>query len=148
MASAVAVAIVVRRPAPAPVELAGAKLRAADIAQAPDAEGEVLVFAGPHGEIVKIEAEHLQVSSDGQVYQCWFVGPGDKPDAQVRIAIGTFRTNDGTINIQFPSAVDRAKYPTFAITLEPDDGDPRQNGPMIVDAVPVPDGPNTTGTTR
>jgi len=146
VAAAATVTIVVRRPAATRVELAGAKLKPTAGALAPDAEGEVVVFPARNGEIIKVDAEHLPVPTNGQIYQCWLVGPGDTPDAQVRVAIGTFRTADGTILIEFPSAVDRTNYPTFAITLEPDDGDPRQNGPMIVEATPVPDEPSASST--
>jgi hypothetical protein len=143
VAAAVAVGAVVfslRSSTPqAPVELAGATLRAASSAIAPRAEGHVEIFATATGERLTLEAEELPPTAPGQYYQVWFVALRDSRSVQRRVAIGAFRTSDGTVKAELSYSVDRTTYPTFAITLEPDDGDPRQNGQTIVKAVPVPE---------
>jgi anti-sigma-K factor RskA len=144
---AAAVIIIANRPvAPGPVELAGGKFRVVDTALAPTGEGEAEVFQSDRGELLKIEAEGLPVPTKSQICQVWVVGAADTADAQVRIPVGTFTTTDGTVKVEFPIAVDRTRYPRVEITLEPDDGDPRQNGPTIVQADPVPPQPSTATT--
>jgi Anti-sigma-K factor rskA len=144
---AAAVIIIASRPvAPGPVELAGGKFRVVDAALAPKGEGEAEVFRSDGGELLKIEAEGLPAPTQSQLYQVWVVGAADTPDAQVRIPVGTFTTTDGSVQVELPIAVDRTQYPRVAITLEPDDGDPRQNGPTIVEAEPLPPQPATETT--
>jgi Anti-sigma-K factor rskA len=144
---AAAVIVTANRPvAPGPVELAGGKFRVVDTALAPTGEGEAEVFQSDRGELLKIEAEGLPIPTKSQICQVWVVSPADTAEAQVRIPVGTFTTTDGTVKVEFPIAVDRTRYPRVEITLEPDDGDPRRNGPTIVEADPVPPQPST-GTT-
>jgi Anti-sigma-K factor rskA len=131
--------------APAPVEVAGAKLSAASASIAPRAEGMVEILQTRDGVRAALEAEELRPTTAGQYYQAWFVSPRDTRTAQVRVSVGEFRTATGKILIEFPISVDREKYSTFAITLEPDDGDPRQNGPTIA-AGPVVAEPDTGAT--
>jgi Anti-sigma-K factor rskA len=144
---AAAAIIIVNRPAaPGPVELAGGKFRIVATDLAPHGEGEAEIFRGDHGELLKIDVEGLPIPTTSQILQVWVVGPADTPDAQVRIPVGTFTTADGTVKVEFPIAVDRTRYPKVAITLEPDDGDPRRNGPTLLEAIPLPPQPSTETT--
>jgi hypothetical protein len=98
----------------------------------PAAEGGAEIFRTKNGYEVRLEAEGLAPTTGNRTYELWYVGKGDKRTKPKRVAIGSFRTTDGTIKARWPAAFDAGRFPRVSITLEPrDDGDPGVNGPEV-----------------
>jgi anti-sigma-K factor RskA len=77
------------------------------------------------GRVVELRTDELPILPEGQYYELWFVGPGDRPGSPERISAGTFHPDpEGRSNVRFAAAVDPRRYPELAITREPGDGDP------------------------
>ncbi|MGH9270747.1 MAG: anti-sigma factor, partial [Ilumatobacteraceae bacterium] len=69
----------------------------------------------------------------GDLYEVWFVGPGDAPDTPNRISAGTFHPDpDGRSQVTFAAAVDPALFPIVEITAEPGNGNPLPTGPVVL----------------
>lgn len=87
------------------------------------------------GRTVQLRTEALPVLPGDDLYELWFVGPGDTPRTPNRISAGTFHPDaDGRSHVDLTAAVDPARYPTLSITAEPGDGDPSPNGPEVLRA--------------
>ena len=87
------------------------------------------------GRVVTLESDTLPILPQGDYYELWFVGPGDRPGRRNRISAGTFHPNeDGRSIVRFAAAVDPKLYPVLAVTAEPGDGDPRPTGPEVLRA--------------
>ena len=77
------------------------------------------------GRVIDLRTDELPILPEGQYYELWFVGPGDRPGEPNRISAGTFHPDpEGRSNVRFAAAVDPEKYPGLAVTREPGDGDP------------------------
>ena len=77
------------------------------------------------GRVIDLRTDELPILPEGQYYELWFVGPGDRPGEPNRISAGTFHPDpEGRSNVRFAAAVDPAKYPGLVVTREPGDGDP------------------------
>lgn len=77
------------------------------------------------GRVVELRTDDLPILPEGEYYELWFVGPGDRPRRPNRISAGTFHPDEqGRSHVTFAAAVDPAKYRRMAITAEPGDGDP------------------------
>jgi hypothetical protein len=138
-AAGIVATLLINRPATTrSVELAGGKFRVVATDVAPTGEGEAEILRRRTGDVMKLAAEGLAATDASHVYQVWCVATTDTAEVPSRIAVGTFRTVNGTVHVEFPIGVDWAKYPTVAITLEPEDGDPRQTGPTVLDAALEP----------
>ena len=105
----------------------------------PGASGVAQLLKTKHGWVMRLKVTGLTPNPTGAVYQCWYVGPSDGTDAspggtprQDRIAVGTFRTKDGSIEVEWPTAADPKRYPKVGITLEPNDGNPLRSGPNVL----------------
>jgi hypothetical protein len=78
------------------------------------------------GRVIVLRTDELPILLRGQLYELWFVGPGDSPSRPNRISAGTFHPDeDGRTRVQLAAAVDPALYPVLSVTKEAGDGDPR-----------------------
>ncbi len=92
------------------------------------------------GRTVKFRTDELPILPKGELYELWFVGPGDTPRTPNRISAGTFHPDDqGRSRVDLTAAVDPAKYPVITITAEPGDGNPLPTGPEVLRATVAPD---------
>ena len=77
------------------------------------------------GRVVELSSDDLPILPKGELYEVWFVGPGDRPGSPQRISAGTFHPDeDGRTRVTLAAAVDPALFPTIVVTAEPGDGDP------------------------
>ena len=77
------------------------------------------------GRVVELSSDDLPILPKGELYEVWFVGPGDRPGSPQRISAGTFHPDEaGRSRVTLAAAVDPALYPTIVVTAEPGDGDP------------------------
>lgn len=87
------------------------------------------------GRTVRLRTDDLPILPTGDLYELWFVGPGDTARNPNRISAGTFHPDArGRSDVDLTAAVDPALYPTISITAEPGDGDPLPNGPEVLRA--------------
>ena len=87
------------------------------------------------GRIVRLETDDLPILPAGELYEVWFVGPGDSPTRPNRISAGTFHPDaTGRSEVALTAAVDPARYPVIAVTAEPGDGDPAPSGVEVLRA--------------
>jgi Anti-sigma-K factor rskA len=85
------------------------------------------------GRVIDFRTDELPILPEGEYYELWFVGPGDRPGRPQRISAGTFHPDgQGRSNVRFTAAVDPAKYPGLAVTAEPGDGNPAPQGPDVL----------------
>lgn len=92
------------------------------------------------GRTVRLRTDELPILPKGELYELWFVGPGDAPDALNRISAGTFHPDDqGQSWVDLTAAVDPAKYPVITVTAEPGDGNPLPTGAEVLRARVAPD---------
>ena len=85
------------------------------------------------GRIVELRSRDLPILPTGDLYEVWFVGPGDGPGDRNRISAGTFHPDEaGRTAVVLTAAVDPAKYPVLSVTAEPCDGDPEPTGPEVL----------------
>ena len=90
-----------------------------------DQSAEASVRKTPTGRVVDLRTDELPILPEGEYYELWFVGPGDRPGAPERISAGTFHPDpEGRSDVRFAAAVDPQGYPELAVTREPGDGDP------------------------
>ena len=105
----------------------------------PDGEpapAELRVVATGIGRVVELDTEALPILPTGELYEVWFVGPGDAPENPNRISAGTFHPDQtGRSDVQLTAAVDPSLFPIVEVTAEPGDGDPRATGPVVLRAV-------------
>lgn len=87
------------------------------------------------GRIVQLRTNDLPILPTGELYELWFVGPGDAPDAPNRISAGTFHPDEqGRSHVDLTAAVNPEKYPELLVTAEPGDGNPAPTGPEVLRA--------------
>jgi hypothetical protein len=87
------------------------------------------------GRIVRLATDDLPILPTGELYEVWFVGPGDTPEAPNRISAGTFHPDaHGRSRVELTAAVDPALYPTIVVTAEPGDGNPLPSGVEVMRA--------------
>jgi hypothetical protein len=87
------------------------------------------------GRIVRLATDDLPILPTGELYEVWFVGPGDSPEAPNRISAGTFHPDaEGRSRVELTAAVDPALYPTIVVTAEPGDGNPLPSGVEVMRA--------------
>ncbi|MGH9178348.1 MAG: anti-sigma factor, partial [Acidimicrobiales bacterium] len=101
------------------------------------------------GITVELAVKGLEAPPTGSFYECWYVGEGDTADQPARLSAGTFTVagaGTGT-TVRMTTAADPSRYPRIEITLEPDDGDPRRTGPVVLRSVPRSSRTSTTSPT-
>ena len=104
---------------------------------APEGDGTAAVTGTKvgTGRIVRLATDDLPILPTGELYEVWFVGPGDTPDTPNRISAGTFHPDaDGRSRVELTAAVDPALYPTIVVTAEPGDGNPAPSGVEVMRA--------------
>ena len=95
--------------------------------------GEAVVRQVDGGREVRLKVSGLPANEAGTFYECWLVGPSERPEAPSRVSVGTVTVGaDGTADVVWVSAADPAQYPKMGVTLEPDDGDPGAGGPKLL----------------
>ena len=148
-----------RRPRllPAALAVAGAAAVARGLLVAPRQDGpagrEIALVAAdgsPSGTVARLsrEAQGIVVelgvaglpdAGPGRFYECWYVADADGPARPARVSAGTFAVPaSGTTTVRMTTAADRTRYPRIEVTLEPDDGDPRATGPVVLRSPPRP----------
>ncbi len=90
------------------------------------------------GRVILFTSDDLPVLPEGELYELWFVGPGDTLEDPNRISAGTFHPDEeGRSEVRLHAAVDPAKYPTLSVTAEPGDGMPQRTGPEVLRSEPA-----------
>jgi hypothetical protein len=101
----------------------------------PGVTGELTVVKTGIGRVVELSTDELPILPTGELYEVWFVGPGDTPSTPNRISAGTFHPDpDGRSDVTFAAAVDPAQYPVVQITSEPGDGNPSPSETVVLEA--------------
>ena len=94
------------------------------------------------GRTIQLRTDDLPILPPGDLYELWFVGPGDTPNDPNRISAGTFHPDDqGRSHVDLTAAVDPALYPELSVTSEPGDGNPAPTGPEVLRALITLDEP-------
>ena len=101
------------------LELAGTELATAATAIA-------MVESTPTGEAITLTVDDLGPAPEGYFYQAWVRGE------RGLVSIGTFHMRGGDDPVELWSGVDLADYPTMSVTLEPEDGDERSSGEVLL----------------
>ena len=102
----------------------------------PDGSADLRVVATGIGRVIDLDTDALPILPTGELYEVWFVGPGDGPETPNRISAGTFHPDQaGRTDVRLTAAVDPSLFPVVEVTAEPGDGDPRPNGPVVLRAV-------------
>jgi hypothetical protein len=71
------------------------------------------------GWSVQLTAVHLPEPGSGQFYQCWWVGPGNRPGHPLLVSAGTFTVGtSGTATVQMWTAADPDDFSRIEITLD------------------------------
>ena len=97
--------------------------------------GEIVVSELGSGREVELTSSELPILPKGELYEIWFVGPGDAPADPNRISGGTFHPDEaGNTDVTLHAAVDPALYPLIEITAEPGSGDPAKRKNQTVRA--------------
>ena len=90
------------------------------------------------GRVIELRTDDLPILPEGDYYELWFVGPGDRRGDPNRISAGTFHPDrQGRSRVRFAAAVDPAKYRRLAVTAEPGDGDPAPTRPDVLRSRPA-----------
>lgn len=90
------------------------------------------------GVVVELAVADLPVAPEGSFYECWYVALDDSPDRPARLTAGTFTVAaEGTTTVHMITAASHRRYPRIEVTLEPDDGDPRSTGPVVLRSKPA-----------
>jgi anti-sigma-K factor RskA len=120
----VAIALVLRGGPPGTLEL--------DVtltSPAGGAVGQAEVRRTGIGRVIGFRSDSLPLLPRGELYELWFVGPGDLPGRPDRISAGTFHPDgNGRTDVTLAAAADPAQYPVLVVTAEPGDGDPQPSG--------------------
>jgi hypothetical protein len=84
------------------------------------------------GFSIQLTVHNLKKLAAGQFYECWYVGPADRPAHRQLITAGTFIVDrDGSETFTMWSAADPSRYPIMEITAE-SPGNAGQPGQVIL----------------
>ena len=78
------------------------------------AAGQTVETHTSNGWSVQLTAAHLPELKSGQVYECWWSGPGNKLSSAGTFTVGS----SGTASVQMWTAANPDDYPTVQITVE------------------------------
>jgi anti-sigma-K factor RskA len=97
------------------------------------AHGTATVRATSGGLTIDMTVQDLAPSRPGTFYTCWLVGPGDTLAHQNRVSVGSFVVR-GTapVEVHWTTAANVRQFPQLGVTLEPDNGNPRHQGPKVL----------------
>jgi anti-sigma-K factor RskA len=97
------------------------------------AHGIATVTTASGGLSIDMQVEGLPPSPPGTIYTCWLVGPGDTIAHQNRVSVGSFVVGaGGAVHVHWTTAADLHRFPHLGITREPDNGEPRHQGPKVL----------------
>jgi anti-sigma-K factor RskA len=83
------------------------------------ASGQAVVRQTGSGWSVQLTVAHLADLGSGQFYECWWIGPGNRPGHPVAIPAGTFTVgSSGTAALPMSSAADPDTFTTVQITAQ------------------------------
>lgn len=89
------------------------------------------------GIAVELVVDGLPAPPPGTFYECWYVGEDDAVDRPARVSAGTFTVGpSGSGTVRMTTVADHERYPRIEVTREPDDGDPRSTGPVVLASPP------------
>jgi Anti-sigma-K factor rskA len=126
------------QPAQPPVRF-DAELAAVHNGPSPAAEGGAEISRLGDGLEVHLEAEGLAPNTGNTTYELWYVARGDSHAKPNRVAIGSFRTSNGTINARWVAAFNTSRFTRVAVTLQPaNNGNPSFYGPEVVAGQSLP----------
>jgi len=92
---------------------------------------------GAVGRVIELEMRNLPQAPKGFHYELWFVGPGDAQGRPSRMSAGTFHPDPrGGGTARLLVAAPPASFPGLDVTLEPTDGNPRREGPVVLRSAP------------
>ena len=81
------------------------------------ASGQAAVRQTGNGWSVQLTVSHLADLGSGRFYECWWVGPGNRPGHPVLVSAGSFTVgSSGTATVQMWSAADPDTFQTMEIT--------------------------------
>ena len=81
------------------------------------ASGQVVATQTGNGWSVELTAAHLANLGPGKFYECWWLGPDDRPGHPDLIEAGTFTVgSSGTVTIPLQSAANPDDFPSIEIT--------------------------------
>jgi hypothetical protein len=102
------------------------------------ARGTATIRATLTGLTIDLNVHGLAPSRPGTIYTCWLVGPGDTLAHQNRVSVGSFVVGaNGTANVVWNTGASLHRFPTLGVTLEPENGNPRHQGPKVLETVNV-----------
>jgi anti-sigma-K factor RskA len=87
------------------------------------------------GWAIQLTVRYLPKLGPGQFYECWYVGPNNRPGHPELITAGTFVSSNVTLHMW--SAADPAKFKIMQITIE-QPGGASQRGPVILQGAAKP----------
>lgn len=98
------------------------------------ASGQAVVTTNGKRRIITLEiTKRLAILRHRSQYELWFCASNDTPAHPDRVSAGTLTPAwDGHTTGRLTVGVDAKRYPNLAITAEPADGDPRPNGPDLL----------------
>jgi anti-sigma-K factor RskA len=112
IAAAIGTALALSRPAPA--EAYTVALRSGPGLAA---SGQAVVRQAGSGWSVQLTVSHLADLGPGRFYECWWVGPGNRPGHPVLVSAGSFTVGrSGTATVQMWTAADPDAFSTVQIT--------------------------------
>lgn len=102
----------------------------------PGTVGSVRVREAGIGRIVELRTSALpELDNTREFYEVWFAGAGHGPERPNAVSAGTFHPDpEGRSEVELTAAVVPRNYPLLLITREPRNGDPRQTGPVVLQA--------------
>ena len=84
---------------------------------------------------ISLTVQGLPIPPNGQFYECWYAGPGNRPGHPELITAGTFTVNSSAAQtFHMWSAADPADFKVMQVTLE-QPGDASQHGKVILSGV-------------
>jgi anti-sigma-K factor RskA len=97
--------------------------------------GMAVARATQGGFEISLTVKDLPVPPNGQFYECWYAGPGNRPGHPELITAGTFTVGKtGGQTYTMWSAADPARFEIMQITLE-QPGDAGQHGKVILSGI-------------
>ena len=87
--------------------------------QASHASGQAVAMHTDSGWSIQLTVAHLPSLPKGQFYECWWVGPGNRPGHPALVSAGTFVVgSSGTATAHMWAAADPEDFKSMEITTE------------------------------
>ena len=96
------------------------------------ASGQAIAMHTDSGWSIQLTVAHLPSLGQGQFYECWWVGPGNRPGHPALVSAGTFVVgSSGTATAHMWAAADPDDFKSMEITTETT-ADPGQPGQVVL----------------